>query len=104
MSKVEYDVLPKFRDIDRFLELPAALILPLSLSFRPLQFIDENSLTKKLLNRYSKYLNIALVFQKLILFINEPNHLLKKTESCKVRDKCIICIVSSIKNLCPNLF
>lgn len=51
ISSVEYETLPNDKDIDLFLEFPAALILPLSLILRPLQPMDSSSLVKKLLNR-----------------------------------------------------
>jgi len=86
----ECETFPNFKAITLFLELPAALILPFSLIFKPLQPNDLNSLVKKLLNKYSKYRNMDLVFQKLILFISEASHLLKKCESCKLSARCII--------------
>ena len=51
MSSVEYETLPKDKEIDLFLEFPAALILPLSLILRPLHPINSSSLVKKLLNK-----------------------------------------------------
>jgi len=51
ISNVEYETLPNDKDIDLFLEFPAALILPLSLTLKPLQPMDSSSLVKKLLNR-----------------------------------------------------
>jgi hypothetical protein len=98
-SNSELEVLPTLYIIDLFLELPAALIFPLSFIFNPLIFSSLKRNIKCDSMRYFKKRKIDLVFQKDIRKIIVLSHLENNFESFKIKDRWIMCKDSSRKNL-----